>query len=197
MKIYTDIEQQSPEWFAIRKGKMTASNAQAIWNAWKWLETYIYELMAESISSWEKETYSNEHTNRGNEFEPIARSLYELETWCTVEQVTFVEYNDMIGCSPDWFIWDDWWLEIKCQNDVKHMKLIISWEKEIDSAYIWQVQFNLWVTKRKWWDLCFFNPNFEKSIITFRIYPDTDKFSKIEKWLEIGINMIREIKSKF
>lgn len=60
--------------------------------------------MAESYSSAERENYSNEHTDRGNELEPQARSLYELENMVKVETVSFIEYNEYIGCSPDGLI---------------------------------------------------------------------------------------------
>ena len=80
MKIYKDINQGSPEWFEIRVGKVTASHAQAIGNNGKGLDTYLLEVVSEMFSSSEKEHYSNEHTERGNELEPIARSMYELYT---------------------------------------------------------------------------------------------------------------------
>lgn len=70
-------------------------------------------------------------------------------------------------------------------------------EKSIDSDYIWQIQMSLWVTKRKWWDFLAYNPNYEKSLIQFRIYPDPEKFAKLEAGFETGIKMIREIQSKF
>lgn len=53
-------------------------------------------------------------------------------------------------------------------------------EKAIDSDYVWQIQMSLWVTKRKWWDFLAYNPNYEKSSIPFRIYPDPEKFAKLE-----------------
>lgn len=198
MKIHKDIEQQSQEWFDLRKWKMTASNAQAIWNNWKGLETYIVEMMAESFSSAPKEVYSNEHTARGNELEPLARWVYELENMLTVDQVSFIEYNEFIGCSPDGLVWEEWGLEIKCQNDVKHFKMIIDGiEKNLDSGYVWQVQMNLWVTKRKWWDLAFYNPNFKESLLVTRIFPDPEKFAALESGFQTGIARIKEIRSKF
>jgi len=198
MKIHTQVEQQSQEWFDLRKGKMTASNAQAIWNNWKGLETYIIEMMAESFSSAPKEVYSNEHTARGNELEPLARWIYELENMLTVDQVSFIEYNEFIGCSPDGLVWEEWGLEIKCQNDVKHFKMIIDGiEKNLDSGYVWQVQMNLWVTKRQWWDLAFYNPNFKESLLVTRIFPDPKKFAELEAGFQTGIARIKEIRSAF
>ena len=58
------MEQRTPEWYNIRKGKMTASHAQAIGNVWKWLDTYLVELTSEYFSSWERESYSNKDMER-------------------------------------------------------------------------------------------------------------------------------------
>lgn len=198
MQIHREIEQQSKEWFDMRKGKMTASHATAIGNCWKGLDSYILEMMSETFSSAEKEHYSNDHTDRGNELEPQARSLYELEKMVTVDQVTFIEYNEYIGCSPDGLIDEEWGLEIKCPKDSVFFKMLLDGtEKAIDSDYLWQVQMNLWATKRKWWDLVFYNPNYEQSLIVFRITPDPEKFAKLEAGFQIGIAKIREISSKF
>ena len=79
MKIIKDRKQQSPEWFKIREGKMTASHAQAIGNAGKGLETYVYDLVAEEYSSAEKEHFTNEHTERGKRPEATARGYIRIE----------------------------------------------------------------------------------------------------------------------
>lgn len=198
MKIYRDVEQGSEDWFKMRLWKMTASNATAIWNCGKGLDSYIIEMMAESYSAGEKERYTNEHTERWHELEWQARSIYELENDVKVDQVSFIEYNDFIGCSPDGLIGEEWGLEIKCPSDVKFFKMLLDGtEKSIDSDYIWQVQHTLWVTKRKWWDLAFYNCNYEQSLIIFRITPDPEKFAKLEAGFQIGIAKIREIQFKF
>lgn len=196
MKIHNDLIQWTPEWFEVRKGKMTASHAQAIWNVWKWLDSYIVSLMSEYYSSAEKEQFSSSHTDRGNELEPLARDMYELTKWVQVEQVWFIEYSDFVWCSPDWFIWEDWWIEIKSVQDLNHFELLLNWESEIESKYIWQIQMNLLITGRKWWDYVSYNPNYTKSLIIFRIYPDEKKFEKLKEWFEYWEKKILEIKSK-
>jgi putative phage-type endonuclease len=189
-------EQQSGEWFAIRKGKMTASHAQAIGNCGKGLDTYIIELMADYYSSGEKEQFSNKHTDRGNELEPIARSMYELENMVDVEQVGFI-YSDYVGVSPDGLVGDDGLIEIKCVNDTDYFKHVLNGESEIDTKYIWQAQMQLLVTGRKWNDVVFYNPNFEKSMCVYRLYPDQEKHQALKKGIEIGISKIKEIKQTY
>lgn len=197
MKVYTDIEQQSEEWFKIRLWKMTASNATAIGNCWKGLDTYITDMMAEKFSCQDWEKFWSDHTDRGNELEPQARSLYELEKMVSIQQVSFIEYNEFIWCSPDGLVWEDGWVEIKCPSDKVFFRMLIDDTEKIDSDYLWQVQMNLWVTKREWWDLVFYNPNYEQSLKVFRITPDPEKFAKLEAGFQIGIAKIREISSKF
>ena len=195
MKIH-NLEQGTDEWFELRKWKMTASNAQAIWNCWKGLDTYILDLMAEYYSSAQKEHFSNIHTERGNELEPLARSMYELTRWVEVQEAWFVEYDEFVWCSPDWLVWKDGWIEIKSLSDKKHFSMILNWEKEIDSAYIWQIQMNLLITGRKWWDYISYNPNYKESLLVYRIFPDVEKFEKLRKWFDYWKDKILEIKNK-
>jgi putative phage-type endonuclease len=192
-----NVEQASPAWFELRKGKMTASHAQAIGSNGKWLKTYIWELMSEYFSTQQKEHFSNVHTERGVELEPQAREIYELMNDCTVEQVGFIEYDEFCWCSPDGLVSEDGGTEIKCQDDKKHFNLCLYGESEIDSGYIWQIQMNLWITGRKWWDFISYNPNYKKSIFVHRVYRDEEKIKKLQEWYTEGINMIREIKAKY
>lgn len=190
MKIH-QCQQGSKEWLDIRRLKLTASHAQAIGNMGAGLETYITEMLSAYHSSAEKDYYSGIDTERGHELEPIARQIYELETGNEVTQVGFVEINEFVGCSPDGLVGEDGGLEIKSPNDKKHYEMILYGEKEIESKYLWQVQFNIYCTGRKYFDLAFYNPNFKKSLITFKIYPDPIKQSQIKLGIEKGINIIK------
>ena len=195
MKIH-NIEQGTPEWLELRKGKMTASHAQAIGNNGKGLETYVLEMMAETYSSAEKEQFTNEHMERGNELEPQARGMYELKNDCTVEEVGFVEYNEYAGMSPDGLVGDDGLIEIKCMSNKNHFNVILNGLKIVSSSYIWQIQMQLLIAERKWCDLICYNPNFEKDLILFRIEPDKEKQEKLLKGINKGIELIKDIKNK-
>lgn len=192
MKLH-QMEQLSEEWFEIRKGKMTASNAQAIGNNGKGLDTYIIEIMSDYYSSGEKESYTNPDIERGIELENTAREIYELDNDYKIEQVGFIELNKYVGCSPDGLIGKDGGIEIKALKDSKHFKMILNGEKEIESKYIWQIQMNLFITGRKWWDYVSYNPNFEKSLMVFRIEPDQKKFEKLKEGIENGTQQIKDI----
>lgn len=190
MKIH-NLEQGTDEWFELRKGKLTASHAQAIGNNGKGLESYVTELMAEYHSSADKEHYSNVHTERGNELEEFARGIYELENNVTVDVVGFIEADKHVGCSPDGLVGEDGGLEIKSPSDVAYYKVLRDGESQIDSKYVWQVQMCLLLTERKWWDLVFYNPNFKQSTITFRIVPDEEKQKALREGIKAGVEMIK------
>jgi hypothetical protein len=192
IKVHKDIEQGSDTWFELRKLKLTASHAQQIGNAGKGLETYITEMMAYHYSSAEREYYSSDDTDRGNELEPLARAMYELQTGYKVEQVGFIELNEYVGCSPDGLVGDDGLIEIKSPDDINHYKLIRDGEKEVDSKYIWQVQMNLLITGRKWADLIFYNPNFKESLKIIRLFPDQEKQEALKAGIGKGIEMIKK-----
>lgn len=195
MKIHKDLVQGSDEWFECRKGKMTASHAQEIGNCGKGLDSYVLAILAEKHSSGEVDFYSNKETERGNELEDSARSMYELENEVEIEQVGFVEYNEFVGCSPDGFIGEDCGIEIKCPNDLNYFKILVAGEKEIDSKYLWQIQMNLLITGRKEWKLVYYNPNFKKSMTVFTITPDLGKHEQLIEGFKLGEEKIKSIES--
>ena len=194
MKIH-NFEQRTDEWYAIRKGKMTASNAETIIANGKGLETYIYNLMAEYYSSAEKENYINADMQRGIDLEPEARLEFEFYTNLDVQEVGFIEHNEFIGVSPDGLIGDDGLIEIKCPNDSIYFKLLLS--NNIKPEYIAQMQMQMYVTDRQYCYFVSYNPNFEKSLYIKKINRDEEMIEKLKKGLERGTQLIKEIKENF
>jgi len=197
MKIYNKIEQGSPEWFRVRKGKVTASHATAIGNYGKGLHTYVKELMSEYFSSGEKENYSNAHTDRGNDLEPVARSMYELEQGVKIEQIGFAEYNEFVGCSPDGIIEPDGMVEIKCPDDKGYFNILLEKENAIASSCLWQIQMNLLILERTWCDLIYYNPNYKKSMTIFRINVDEEKHKALSIGFVKAEEMITELQHEY
>ena len=194
MKIH-NFEQRTEDWYNIRKGKMTASNAETIIANGKGLETYIYNLMAEYYSSAEKENYINADMQRGIDLEPEARLEFEFYTDLDVQEVGFIEYNEFIGVSPDGLIGDDGLIEIKCPNDSIYFKLLLS--NNIKPEYIAQMQMQMYVTDRQYCYFVSYNPNFEKSLYIKKINRDEEMIEKLKKGLERGTQLIKEIKENF
>ena len=194
MKIY-NFEQRTEDWYNIRKGKMTASNAETIIANGKGLETYIYNLMAEYYSSAEKENYINADMQRGIDLEPEAKIEFQFYTGLDIKEVGCVELNEYILASPDGLIGDDGLIEIKCPNDSIYFKLLLS--DNIKPEYIAQMQMQMYVTDRQYCYFVSYNPNFEKSLYIKKINRDEEMIEKLKKGLERGTELIKEIKENF
>jgi putative phage-type endonuclease len=191
-----NFTQQSPEWFAVRKLKLTASKAQAIAAQGKGLSTLCLELVAGYLSKAneaEKQNYSNEHTERGNKLESHARFLYSLDCTAPIKEVGFIEYSQFVGCSPDGLVGDDGLIEIKCMADKGHCEQLVSGASGIDSAHIWQMQMQMLITDRKWCDYVCYNPNFEKRLLVYRINEDKEKHEKLLKGFDAGAVIIKDL----
>jgi len=188
MIIY-NFPQGSPEWHAIRKGKLTASHATAIGNCGAGLVTYVDDIVLEMCI--EPEQYYNSDMERGNELEPVARAVYEFENEIQTQQVGFIQYNDYVGFSPDSLVGDDGGLELKARNDKIHFKLLK--DGKVDSSAIWQMNMGMLITGRKWWDFGSYNPNFKQSLFIKRFYPEEKKFDGLLKGFDLGTEMIKEL----
>lgn len=197
-----NIQQKTPEWFALRvKYPLTASEAQAIANQGKGLETLVWEKMTERFSIADKERYSNKDLERGVELEPLAREMYELETGNKVEEIGFVineEISTVGGASPDGKITGQkGLLEIKCFDDKKHFQMIVDKKEKgdfkIESQYEWQMQMQMLFTEEEWVDFLAYNPNFKESLLIKRVYADKEKQEEIIKGLKQGEELINKI----
>lgn len=191
MIIYSEMIQQTPEWFAVKKGKMSASHATAIGNCGKGLETYCRQIVRDMIV--ETESYSNKDMERGNELEPIARITYELENNCIVKQVGFIEHSKFVGYSPDGLVNEDGLIELKARNNDIHFGLLLG--DPISSDTIWQMNMGMLVSGRKWCDFGSYNPNFKQSLFVKRFYPDQSKIDSLLEGFKKGEQMITQLLS--
>lgn len=198
-----NVLQGTEEWFALRSlYPLTASNAQAIGNQGKGLETLCWDKLAEKYSSSDKERYTNKDLQRGVELEPLARSIYSLETGNIVTEVGFITdetISKVGGASPDGLVNDDGLFETKAFDDTKHFKAIVEFKKTgtftIESQYIWQMQQQMLFTGRKWCDFVPYNPNYQQSLLIKRVEADIVMQEKIKEGLKKGEELLKEIES--
>lgn len=151
-----DIEQNTEEWECIKVGKFSASSADKLLSG---IETKGYNQLISKIAEeritgnrCENDSFGgNSFTNRGHEYEPIARDDYEYRNLQSVNLIGVVIKDDWCLCSPDGLISSDKLHQIKCpifstqldyleksikNNDVK---------KIIPGNYYKQMQFELFV----------------------------------------------------
>lgn len=173
------IVQGSPEWFADRLGKATASRIADIIAKTKSgystsRENYCVELALERITGNRQEMYINDAMKWGTDTEPLARAAYEARTGAIVDEVGMVPHPfiEMSGASPDGEIDDDGLIEIKCPNSATHMKTLLS--KKPDGKYITQMMWQMACTGRKWCDFVSFDPRFPEHLQLFVTRVDRD-----------------------
>lgn len=192
--IIHDVQQGTEEWLQLRVGKFTGTDGQAIAADGKGLETLVFEKAAEVITGKFKPSYTNTDIERGHELEAMARNSYELESGNLVKQVGFVELDEFTGCSPDGFILEDGMVEIKCKNDANYVRYL--YDRKIDPAHNWQIQFNLMVSGRQWCDYVVFNENFPKTTIITRINRNETEIAKLKAGVAVGIAQLKAILEK-
>ena len=163
------IEQGSPEWFAQRLGKVTASRvADVIAKTKTGYSTsranYMTELALERITGARQEGFTNAAMQWGTETEPLARAAYEAETGEIVDEVPMIEHPSilMTGASPDGLIGSDGLIEIKCPNSATHMETLLSGKPA--GKYITQMMWQMACTKRQWCDFVSFDPRFPQHL---------------------------------
>lgn len=186
MNVIESIEQGSQEWHELRLGKVTASRMADVLSKGrgsspsKTTDTYMMELLAEKLTGETKPFFENDAMRWGTETEPQARAMYELKSGNDVKEVSFIEYGDFIGVSPDGLINLDGMLEIKCPTTITQIKRALT--DDYSKDYYTQIQCQLWVADRSWCDFVSFDPrlNVDAGYLHQRVMRDEDFIKDME-----------------
>ena len=107
--------QNTPEWHAARKGRITGSRIGAILGLSPWqTREDVLRAMVRQYHGADSEFTGNIATKYGHSNEATARMTFEITTGLSVTDTGFHEYEDWAGASPDGLIGYDAVLEIKC-----------------------------------------------------------------------------------
>lgn len=157
MEIF-NCEQGNPEWFAARVGIPTASMFGTVLakGEGKTRRTYMMKLAGEIITGRPMDSFSSEHTDRGHDQEPIARDLYAFQTGNQCELIGFIR-DGRRGASPDCLVGEDGGAEIKTR--LAHLQAELLCSGAVPPLHTPQIQGNMWVSKRKWWDFVSYCPD--------------------------------------
>lgn len=194
--IIHNLIQGSEEWIKIRLGKLTGSDFHILMGDSQTKETLLYKKAAERLTKTQSDgdRFSNIHTERGKQLEDEARSAYELETGLTIEQVGFIENDEFAGCSPDGLLINGG-VEIKCPDNHGFLKAVV--KEWIAPEHRTQVQFNMCMSEKAWWDYVLYNPNFHNSLKIMRVIRDEAYIVDIRKCISKCNETIKQIMNKF
>jgi len=181
------VIQGSPEWFALRLGKVTASRVADIvaktksgYSASR--ANYMAQLVAERLTGTVAESYTNAAMQHGTETEPEARAAYEFYQGVTVQEVAFVTHPtiDQSGCSPDGLVGEDGLVEIKCPQTAGHLETLLG--QAVPGKYDTQMQFQMACTGRKWCDFVSYDPRMPENMRLFikRVPRDDARIKELE-----------------
>lgn len=169
-----DIEQGTDEWFALRRGVITATRAQALFERGqskaggkfsytarhkeKRVEA-IAEIAMERLKHSGKPRITGAALRRGNDFEDEAIDAYTFYTGNIVENCGFMLHSivEGVGCSPDGLIGDDGMVQIKVPTSVKKHVEYLQFKTHA-SEYGWQLFHEMFTAERKWTDIVSYCP---------------------------------------
>lgn len=184
--------QRTPEWHEARAGKITGSRfvdvlarSKKTGEPLKAYHDLIWQIVVERITGKAVEGPVGFALQWGSDVEPYAREAYELETGNIVIESGFIVHPDypFAGSSPDGLIGDDGGLEMKCpKNSAIHLERFIY---GVPEEYVPQIQGNMWVTGRQWWDFVSYDPRMPESHLLFRKRVERDE--KFIKELESAV----------
>jgi hypothetical protein len=204
--IILDHEQGTPEWFAARLGKPSASGFSKLITASGKPSTsadgYINQLIAECLTGQSEPFYVNDHMARGTELEPEARDSYEFITGNWVEEYGFIlDDSEAFGCSPDGLIeicnegHGSGGLEIKCPAATTMVKYLRD-PQSLVKQYYQQIQGCMFVTGRGWWDAFAYHP--EMPHVLVKVERDEEFITKLAVEIKAAtdeiLNQVEQLK---
>ena len=185
------MEQRSPEWYATRAGKVTASRVADLmartrtgWGASR--ANYMAELIVERLTGQPADSYQNAAMRWGIETEPQARDAYQFFADVDVVQVGFVDHPRiaMSGCSPDGLIGDSGLVEFKCPATSTHIETLLT--GAVPARYATQMLWQMACTERQWCDYVSFDPRMPEHVRYWckRVHRDEKLIEELER--EVG-----------
>lgn len=193
-----NILQGSPEWLALRVGKVTASRVADVIAKTKTgvsasRAKYAGELIAERLTGVPAERYTNGAMAWGTEQEPNARRAYEFYRDTDVTEIAFVTHPTIAdsGASPDGLVDVDGLLEIKCPETHTHIETLLN--KAVPGKYVTQMMWQMACTGRKWTDFVSYDPRLPESMQFFcqRVMRDDEVIADLEKEVVAFLNEVR------
>lgn len=196
--IIEELEQQTPEWYEMRKGMCTGSRVADVvaklqkggYKACR--QNYLMEVVCARLTGHMPEHFVSAAMEWGVQQEPFARAAYELEMDVMVETVGFAIHPriEYFGASPDGLVSPDGVIEIKCPTSDTHLRWIM--DGAVPEEYIPQMKAVMACTERQWCDFVSFDPRMPKDLQLFvrRLERDETTIREMEEEVE---NFLSEV----
>lgn len=193
-----EIVQGTPEWHALRLGKVTASRVADVIAKTKSGPSasrakYAAELIAERLTGTTAERFTNAAMAWGTEQEPAARKTYEFYRDTDVEQVAFVLHPTIgdSGASPDGLVDVEGLVEIKCPDTHTHIETLLG--QAVPAKYVTQMQWQMACTGRAWCDFVSYDPRLPEPMRFFckRVMRDYGLIAELEREVVAFLNEVR------
>jgi putative phage-type endonuclease len=167
-----EITQGSPQWFAQRLGKVTASRVADVIAKTKTgystsRDNYMAQLVCERMTNTVAESFTNAAMAWGTETEPLARAAYEAHADVLVDEVAMITHPEIeqAGASPDGLVGTEGQIEIKAPQTATHIDTLLS--QSVPGKYNTQMQWQMACTGRQWCDFVSFDPRLPKELQLF------------------------------
>ncbi len=194
------MQQQTPEWFAARLGKVTASRIADViartksgYSASR--ENYATELALERIMGYSQPGYTSPAMQWGIATEPEARAAYEMARGEMVVGCGLIDHPtiEMSGASPDGLIGSDGLLEIKCPESKQHIEYLRL--STAPAKYKPQIQWQLACTGRAWCDFVSYDPRFPEllRLHIVRVERDAEYIASVESEVVEFLNQVAAV----
>lgn len=180
------VLQRTPEWFALRLGKVTASRigdlmakTKSSYSASR--ANYMTELAIQRLTGAVEQGFTSPAMEWGTEQESNARNAYSFFTGNEVNEIAFIDHPtiEQAGASPDGLIGKDGLVEIKCPKSATHLDTLLT--SKINNKYLLQMQWQMACSGRKWCDFVSFDPRFPEDLKIFikRVNRDEELIAEI------------------
>ena len=195
------IDQRSPEWHALRLGKLTGSKASDMLATLKsggeaaGRRNLRIALALERITGTSQErSFTTQAMQDGIDREPEAVRLYQAKSGNLVDPMGFIEHDTLgAGYSPDGVVGDfEGLIEVKCPEPAAHLEYLGG---HIPANYLAQINHGFWITGALWCDFVSYQPTFpvggqlkvirvERGDLTDYIAKATAFLSEVDKQVE-------------
>jgi len=190
-----EFPQGTAEWAAARSGRITASRIDAVLSRSRDRKSegatrrnYKAQIIAELLTGRPQENgYTNKAMEAGLEFEPLARSAYELAKGEFVDLVGLVLHPSIerAAASPDGLVGKDGLVQFKCPFPATHIGYIL--DGEVPAEYQPQMLWEMACTERAWCDFASYCPSFPPHLQLFVVRFPRDEKRIVEITAEVNV----------